>query len=90
MAKPDDRLIQALSACAAHARDLLEAAKAVQGTGRSNIAYHLATLALEEMGKRELYAIQEAATAVGETPKWQIRATDDHKTKLFWCFYGFG
>jgi AbiV family abortive infection protein len=90
MTKPDSELIDALSACVAHARDLLEAAKTVQSTGRSNIAYHLATLALEEMGKRELYGIQAAATAVGEPPKWQIRATDDHKTKLFWCFYGFG
>lgn len=72
MAKPDNELLQALSACVVHARDLVEAAKAVQSTGRSNIAYHLATLALEEMGKRELYGIQAAATAVGEPPKWQI------------------
>jgi AbiV family abortive infection protein len=50
MAKPDNELLQALSACVVHARDLVEAAKAVQSTGRSNIAYHLATLALEESG----------------------------------------
>ena len=90
MAKPDKQLVEALGACVAHARDLVDAAKTVQNIGRSNIAYHLATLALEEMGKRELYGIQAAATAVGEPPKWQIRATDDHKTKLFWCFYAFG
>jgi AbiV family abortive infection protein len=85
--KPDNELVEALSACAAHARDLVEAAKAVQSTGRSNIAYHFA---LEEMGKRELYEIQAAITAVGEPPASQIRATDDHKTELFWCLYGFG
>jgi AbiV family abortive infection protein len=90
VAKPDKQLVEALGACVAHARDLVDAAKTVQNIGRSNIAYHLATLALEEMGKRELYGIQAAATAVGEPPQWQIRATDDHKAKLFWCFYGLG
>jgi AbiV family abortive infection protein len=90
VAKPDKELMEVLGACVAHARDLIEAAKAVQNIGRSNIAYHLATLALEEMGKRQLYGIQAAATTVGEPPRWQIRATDDHKIKLFWCFYGFG
>ena len=90
MAKPDDELMNALSACVEHARNLLEAAKVVQSTGRSNIAYHLATLALEELGKRELYQMQAASISVGGPPQWQIRATDDHKAKLFWCFYGFG
>ena len=90
MAKPDKELLAALTACVVHARDLVEAAKAVQGIGRSNIAYHLATLALEELGKRKLYQIQAAATTVGEPPQWQIKATEDHKKKLLWCFYGSG
>jgi AbiV family abortive infection protein len=90
MAKPDNELLAACSACVVHARDLVEAAKAVQGIGGPNIAYHLATLALEELGKRKLYEIQAAATAVGEPPQWQIRGTEDHKRKLLWCFYGSG
>jgi AbiV family abortive infection protein len=90
MAKPDKELLAALSACVVHARDLVEAAKAVQQTGRSNIAYHLATLSLEELGKRKLYEMQSAATAVGGPLPWQIRATEDHKKKLLWCFFGFG
>jgi AbiV family abortive infection protein len=90
MATPDEKLLAALSACVAHARDLVEAAKAVQETGRSNIAYHLATLALEELGKRKLYEIQTASMAAGETPPWQIKATEDHRKKLLWCFYGSG
>ena len=40
MAKPDEKLIAALSACVVHARDLLESAKLVQASGRPNIAYH--------------------------------------------------
>jgi AbiV family abortive infection protein len=90
MAKPDDKALMAFNACVVHARDLLESAKAVQVTGRNNIAYHLATLALEEMGKRELYRIQESAKVVGEMPTWQADATQDHVKKLFWCFYSLG
>ena len=90
MVKPDQNLLAALAACVTHARDLLEAAKIVQESGRANIAYHLATLALEEMGKRELYQIQDAATPVGEPPNWQSNAIQDHVKKLFWCFYSIG
>ena len=36
-----------------HARDLIEAASAVFAAGKPNIAYHLATLALEEIGRHE-------------------------------------
>src|SRR5690348_3215107 len=90
MKKPDEKLIAACEACVTHARDLLESAKLVQTSGRVNIAYHLATLALEEMGRRELFQIQSAATSVGDTPRWQMSATQDHVQKLFWCFYGMG
>jgi AbiV family abortive infection protein len=90
MGKPDDKLLVALNTCVVHARDLLESAKAVQTIGRHNVAYHLATLALEEMGKRELYRIQESAKVVGDPPTWQINATQDHVKKLFWCLYSLG
>jgi AbiV family abortive infection protein len=68
----------------------VESAKLVQTSGRANVAYHLATLALEEMGRRELFQIQEAAASVGDVPPWQINATQDHVQKLFWCFYCMG
>jgi AbiV family abortive infection protein len=89
MAKPDENFVAALGACVVHARDLMKSAKAVQAIGRPNIAYHLATLALEELGKRELYRIQEASKAVGDTHPWQADATLDHEKKLFWCFYSY-
>jgi len=89
MARPNESFIAALDACVVHARDLMESAKAVQATGRSNIAYHLATLALEELGKRELYRIQEASKVVGDVHPWQTDATLDHERKLFWCFYSY-
>ena len=90
MAPPDEKLLAALGACVAHARDLVESAKLVQKSGRANIAYHLATLALEEIGRRELFQIQAVAATVGDVPPWQMNATQDHVQKLFWCFYGMG
>lgn len=90
MAQPDSGLLATLEACVTHARDLLESAHVVQASGRSNIAYHLATLALEEMGKREIFKIQDAAKTVGDPPSWQVNAAQDHTKKLFWCFFGLG
>jgi AbiV family abortive infection protein len=90
MAKPNEKLLAACDACVVHARNLVESAKLVQASERANIAYHLATLALEEIGRRELFQIQDAAASVGEVPPWQMNATQDHVQKLFWCFYGMG
>ena len=83
MAKPDQDHIALLSACVTNARALLESAKAVERIGHHNIAYHLATLALEELGKREIYQLQDAAKWIGDPPAWQINAVQDHVRKLF-------
>jgi AbiV family abortive infection protein len=85
-----EALFEACQACVEHARHLLESAKLVQNSGRQNIAYHLATLALEEMGRREILQIREMADRSGEAPAWQSKATQDHTKKLFWCLYGIG
>src|SRR5215472_3811544 len=88
MPKPDPALVAAMNACVAHARDLLESAVAVMVIGRWNIAYHLATLSLEELGRRQLIAIQSARTDQNTERAWQSKTTQDHVKKLFWCFYG--
>ena len=90
MVKPNRNLIAACEACVVHGRDLFESAKLVQASERANIAYHLATWALEEIGRRELFQINDVASNVGEMPPWQMNATQDHVQKLFWCFYGVG
>ncbi len=77
-----------MEACIRHSRDLLEAAKAVEKIGKRNIAYHLATLSLEELGRRELIAVRSVASEDGEQPPWLGKASQDHVKKLFWCFYG--
>jgi AbiV family abortive infection protein len=88
--KPNPDHIAVLEACVVNARALLDSAKAVERAGHHNIAFHLATLSLEELGKREIYQLQEAAKAVGDPPSWQASAVQDHVRKLFWCLYSLG
>src|SRR5271170_7481911 len=57
-AQQNNNKIAAMQACIEHARALLESARAVQEVGHPNIAYHLAALTLEELGRRELIALQ--------------------------------
>jgi hypothetical protein len=42
--------IQAMEACRCHAQDLFDGAKLLREKSLPNLAYHLATLALEELG----------------------------------------
>lgn len=80
--------LQAMDACTAHARDLLASAQAVLAIGHHHIAYHLATLALEEIGKRELIGVQALSARSVVPPEWPAKHTQDHVQKLFWCFFG--
>lgn len=84
----DPKLIQATSACSAHARALVESAKVVSVAGHANIAYHLALLALEELGRRELIGIQFIAKkrTTDDSP-YVERQLQNHVDKLFWCFF---
>jgi AbiV family abortive infection protein len=84
----DPKMISAMSACVAHARALLESAKAVQSAGHANVAYHLAALCLEEIGRRALIGVQSVAQKATIPPAWPKKHEQDHVKKLFWCFFG--
>ena len=88
--KPDPALVAAMEACVKHARDLFDSSKAVEEKGHPNIAYHLAALALEELGRRELLGVQWVAAKAKVPPSWPTKNTQDHVKKLFWCFFGAG
>jgi AbiV family abortive infection protein len=88
LAVPDEKTVAAMRACVDHSRDLLEAANAVQNSGKPHIAYHLATLALEELGRRELFAVESISSGRPEQPTWPVKHTQDHVQKLFWAFFG--
>ncbi|HXH51439.1 MAG TPA: AbiV family abortive infection protein [Terriglobia bacterium] len=84
----DEKTITAMKACIDHARALLDSARAVQAANHPNVAYHLAALALEEVGRRELIGVQSLAARRPESPAWISKHTQDHVKKLFWCFFG--
>jgi AbiV family abortive infection protein len=83
----DSNKIAAMQACIDHARALLQSAKAVQVAGHPNIAYHLAVLTLEEIGRRALMKVQSIAERRPVSPAWIQRTTQSHIKKLFWCFF---
>jgi AbiV family abortive infection protein len=87
-AKIDGKTVAAMQACVVHARALLESALAVEAANHPNIAYHLATLSLEELGRRELIGVQSITTKRPEVPAWPEKHTQDHIKKLFWSFFG--
>ncbi|RUX25277.1 MULTISPECIES: AbiV family abortive infection protein [unclassified Mesorhizobium] len=84
----DKTILDAMDACLVNARALVESTKAVRASGHQNIAYHLATLALEEIGKRELFGVQAVADRRETSPAWPNKHTQDHVKKLFWAFFG--
>jgi AbiV family abortive infection protein len=84
----EDAVFKTMAVCVDHARDLLESARAVHATGKPNIAYHLAALALEELGRRELMAIRTVKTDQPMPAEWLSKQSTDHVKKLFWAFFG--
>ncbi|WP_440642024.1 AbiV family abortive infection protein [Bradyrhizobium sp. PUT101] len=88
--KRDEALVKAMDACVEHARDLLSSAQAVMLAGHPNIAYHLAALALEEIGRRALLGVQAVSKMATVPSSWPKKHEQDHVKKLFWCFFGGG
>ena len=57
-------------ACVEHARRLLRGANAVLASDVPNVAFHLAILALEELGRRELILLQQMTDRRPVPPAW--------------------
>ncbi len=78
-----------LNACLLNAERLLSSAKAVMAPGQFHVAYHLATLAMEEIGKAGLIFVEsmglkdEPEGDDSRLSKWM----EDHERKLFWAIW---
>src|SRR5712691_9236610 len=76
--------------CLKHARDLIESAERVlTNEGFPNIAYHLAILALEEIGKAGMI-ISRAVVADTREVDWMDKRFDDQIWKVQWAVWGRG
>ena len=79
-------LINAIAACKANAEELLSGAEAILKTPR--LAFHLAVLAIEEIGKSRILGMQRVTLDHDrEFPPAIARALDDHVRKLFWALW---
>jgi AbiV family abortive infection protein len=84
-----ENIIKSREACLAHADDLVRAAKRILSDERlSNISYHLAVLALEEIGKSTLIVMGHLACDADDSEASAHRFCDDHIKKLFWATWG--
>jgi hypothetical protein len=67
--KPE--VLRAIETCRSHAQDLFEGAKQLREKSLPNLSYHLATLALEELGKGQLAVFIELPVT-GRGLVWRI------------------
>lgn len=71
--------------CLDHARDLVASARRVLANDSAypNIAYHLAILAMEEIGKAGMLCAR-GVTRGAKDPSWIDKRLDNHVWKLMW------
>ena len=80
----------AIEACLQNAEKLIAAANASAVPGSYHIAFHLATMALEEIGKSSMIfieAIDHKPAGHDEEAKTLLKWIDDHERKLFWAIW---
>jgi AbiV family abortive infection protein len=76
-----------MGACRSHAADLLSAAtKLIQKPATPNLAYHLALLALEEIGKARLIG-SRAAIGAARDSSWIDKWLSNHTRKIWWALW---
>ena len=74
--------------CLKNAEDLVASAKALLGRDVDHICYHLAVLALEEVGKAQLLQTKFAIAEFGDPEDHPTVILDEHVKKLFWALWG--
>ena len=91
MKKRDVPAINAIiRACIANADQLLTSAKDIRKPERKHIAYHLAALALEEIGKATMITMGTLTPDVllaDEEHRSPADVIEDHEKKLFWALW---
>ncbi|WP_114943215.1 AbiV family abortive infection protein [Microvirga calopogonii] len=82
--------VRMIEMCLDHADDLLRAARRLlDGDDLPNLAYHFATLALEEIGKAGLLGARMAGRNKYDS-SWIDKRLDAHEAKLFWAIWATG
>ena len=74
--------------CLTNAEAFLSIAERELGNGVDHVCFHLALLALEEVGKSILATIHYTVGTTGTDKEDLINAMDDHIKKIFWALWG--
>ncbi len=74
--------------CLDNAEDLIMSAKKLANSNLQHIQYHLAALALEEIGKAELIEMSYVAGLNSRDSSFEESSMENHIKKLFWAFWG--
>jgi AbiV family abortive infection protein len=88
--KSPEEFKPSIEACLQNAEKLIAAANASAVPGSYHIAFHLATIALEEIGKSSMIfvgAIDHRPVRGDEEAKTPLKWIDDHERKLFWAIW---
>lgn len=88
IAKDFDQLKKITAECLKNAQDLVKSAKLLIDENVDHICFHLAALALEEIGKITLLRTKFGARVAGRSEDFSTPVIDDHIKKLFWAFWG--
>ena len=75
------------NACLANAEEFVNSAKLLKGKSTAHIRYHLATLAMEEVGKAVIFLIEFSSMTLGKDDMEPNFSIDDHVKKLFWAIH---
>ena len=89
MKKPEE-FVPAIEACLANAESMIAAAKACAKLGSYHLAFHLATMALEEIGKSSMIfldALERKPAVLGGESSSPLKWVEDHERKLFWAIW---
>lgn len=73
--------------CLNHAADLLAAAEVTLQIGKANIAFHLALVAVEEIGKARIISLASGRLAREREIDLVRKFASDHVAKIFWAFW---
>lgn len=74
--------------CLQNAEDLIISSKKLKDSQVQHIQYHLAALALEEIGKAELLEMTLAAGISGGNTTYEENSIENHVRKLYMAFWG--
>jgi len=82
------KLIEIRDKCLQNAEALLSVAERELNMGADHICFHLALLALEEIGKALLITTSTTIAVAGQDKTSLSTAFDDHEKKIFWALWG--